>query len=129
MVPAGAEAPKKGDFVHWAELIADDSAKGPSSAEVRSFLKHVSKATWQYVNWLTHAANAVRADAHLSLDATAHVLSTLGSGVVRAERRAPERCPACRSYQLSSTYQPERGTETGYVTICDRCGWSQPDAS
>ncbi len=127
MVPAGTEAPKKGDFVHWSELVADEYAKGPSGADVRSYLKHSAKSTWQYVNWLTHAANAVRSDAQLALDATGHVLSTLGANIVRAEQGAPERCPSCRSYQLSSTYQPERGTETGYVIICNRCGWSRPE--
>jgi hypothetical protein len=94
MVPPGVDAPKKADFIHWSELIADHFATGPSAADVRNCLRQMARAAWQYVNWLTHASNAVRSDADLALRATAYVLSTFGSAVVRHERGAPDRCPS-----------------------------------
>ena len=55
MVAEGRSAPKRGDFIHWAELVADEIATGSSASEVRGYLKSVSRSTWQLVGWLTHA--------------------------------------------------------------------------
>jgi hypothetical protein len=126
MVPEGQDAPKAADVIHWTELIADSIAHGPSAKEIRSYLKGTSKATWQLVNWLTHASNAVKSDGQMALDATANVLSAFGGALIRFERGLPDRCPSCSSYQLTSVYEPELETEPPYLTLCERCGWSEP---
>lgn len=51
MVPAGEDAHKMADFIHWAERIADAIAHGPSSARVRGHLKATAKSTWELVSW------------------------------------------------------------------------------
>jgi hypothetical protein len=126
MVPEGEEAPKAADVIHWTELIADYIAPGAGAKEVRSYLKTISKATWQFVNWLTHAANAVRSDGEVAVDATENILSAFGVALIRQERGIPDRCPACSSYKLTSVYEPELDTEPPYLPLCESCGWSEP---
>src|SRR5687767_12843601 len=75
MVPAGVETPKAADFVNWSELIFAHVAPGASADELRRYRRSVAKNAWQYVNWLTHAANAVRFDARIAVESTSHVLS------------------------------------------------------
>ena len=123
MVPVSQTAPKAADFVHWAELIADAIAPGQTADEVRGYLKSVSKSTWQLVNWLTHASNAVRFDSTLAVDAVQHLLEVFSIALIRHERGIPDRCPNCLSYRLTSDYRVETDA---YVTLCETCGWNEP---
>lgn len=122
MVPAGEDAPKMADFIHWAERIADAIAHGPSSARVRGHLKATAKSTWELVSWLTHESGATRMDGALAVSAVAHALSSFGMALVRHERGEPDRCPTCGSYRLTSYEDPERAGPV-YVTVCEACGW------
>jgi hypothetical protein len=74
MVPEGQEAPQRGNFIDWCELIADHLAAGGSNERLRSYLKTISKSTWQLVNWLTHAQNANTFDGSIATKATENVL-------------------------------------------------------
>ena len=89
-VPPGQEAPKRGDFIHWMELIAEAVAKGQHAQEARGYLKAVSKTTWQLVNWLTHASNAVRHDARLAHTATETILGVFMAAIEEHESQAPD---------------------------------------
>lgn len=129
MVPAGQETPKRSDFNGWTALVAADVAPGSSAEELRLHLRTLAKTAWQYVNWLTHATNATRFDAHVAVESTAHVLSSFGTAVVRKERGIPDRCPSCGSYQLDSVYQPESEAEDPYVTVCRQCRWTPSPAT
>lgn len=123
MVPAGEEAPKAGDFIHWSEHLANAVAGGASAERMRAYLKAVAKSTWELVSWLTHAANATRSDGEFAVDATWHIVGAFSSALVRKERGAPERCPKCSSYRLTSDFRPELNREPPYVTLCEACGW------
>jgi len=125
IIPDGTEAPKRGDFVHWSALIADQVASGRHASRMRSYLKTVAQVTWELVNWLTHAANATRFDAEAAHDATGHLLGVFGMSIVRAEKGAPDRCPRCSSYRLVSDYRHEDGENGVYVTLCAACGWER----
>lgn len=128
MVPAGQDDnPKRGDFIRWSELIADAVAVGEGAAEIRGYLKSVARSTWQLVNWLTHATNAVRLDAQVAVDATEHALGAFGMALVRHERGAPDRCPVCSSYRITSVYRPALDIDPPYVNLCEACGWSTPE--
>jgi len=124
MVPPGDEPPKRADFVNWIEVIVKTIARGSSAEEVRGYLRTLAKGVWQFVNWLTHAKNAVRADAKIALDSTAHMLSTLGSALVRHEGGLPERCPNCSSYQVSVDFRPDLRPDKPNFAVCGRCGWA-----
>jgi hypothetical protein len=124
MLQPGEESPKRADFLHWSEIIARTIAHGSSAEEVRSYLRTIAKSSWQFTNWLTHAKNAVRADAQIALDGTAHVLSTFGSTLLRHENGTPERCPNCSSYQMTVDFRPDIAPDTPNFSLCARCGWT-----
>lgn len=124
--PEGPDKPKRADFVHWAELIADWAASGQQSKDIRAYLKQLATSTWQLVNWLTHSTNAVRSDAELVVSATNHVLGSFADALIRRESERPDRCPKCSSYQIESFYAPELEQDPPYVLVCRACGWETP---
>ena len=125
MVPVGVDAPKAADFVNWSEFIANHLARGPSSDYVRGYLKGLAKPCWQLVSWLTHTSSAVRFDAQLALDATQSVLSAFAMALFRFESNAPERCPKCSSYKISTIYEPVADSDQEYFSLCQACGWNE----
>ncbi|MGH8994436.1 MAG: hypothetical protein ACRDYB_00095 [Acidimicrobiales bacterium] len=112
LVPSGDTAPKASDFRGWAELLANALAAGDSAARLRSYLKKLAVETWEYVNWLTHAKNAVRMDAEIGLKAVEHLLGMFTAARLRAGTSV-QRCEACGSYEVTA------GT-------CSHCGWIDP---
>jgi hypothetical protein len=109
LVPQGETAPKASDFKGWTGLLAERLASGASAASLRSYLKKVSVETWDYVNWLTHAKNAVRLDAEIGLKAVEHLLGVFTAGRLRLGR-AVSRCGNCGSYEVVGG-------------ICRQCEW------
>jgi hypothetical protein len=109
MVAEGQEPPKQSDFKGWTELLANTLASGEPNAHLRSYLKKMSVETWAYVNWLTHAKNAIRMDAEIGLKMVEHLLGVFTASRLRLGQNRL-RCAACGSYQLVA------GT-------CDGCGW------
>jgi len=125
MVPEGATPPKRSDVVNWCELIADHFAHGASAEYVRKYLKAISKSGWQFVNWLTHATGATRADAVLAVEITQHVLGTFGTALFRHSRGIPDQCPNCGSYRIEMHSDYEEGEQAEPVPTCRACGWSK----
>lgn len=74
MVPNGQEIPQRGNFIGWCDFIINYFSPGASNHQLRSYLKGISKETWQFVNWLTHAQNANRFHGNLATEATESVL-------------------------------------------------------
>src|SRR5207253_3021411 len=70
-------------------------------------------------------SNATPDDAELVLNATGHLLSTLGRLIHRRNHGAPERCPRCASYRLDEDTEVVEEPEPGMLdsTICAACGW------
>ena len=124
MVPSAQEPPKAADFIGWSDLIVGHVVQGASGDELRRHLRATAKSTWQYVNWLTHAKNAVRFDARIAVESTSSVLGGFGAAVTRQERGVPDRCPTCRSYQIASVYDAESESGHPYRSVCTRCGWT-----
>jgi hypothetical protein len=123
MVPAGQEPPKAADVPHWTELIADTVSPGPRAADIRGYLKTLAKSTWQLVSWLTHAANAVRYDGTLAVDATYAVLNAYGAAILRHERPTSDRCSRCGSVRIQVVDDPN--FESGLGIACGSCGFVQ----
>ena len=97
MIAEGTEPPKKGDFIHWSEIIADKVAAGSTRQELRGYLKAIARSTWQLVSWLTHATNLGRYEGTAALDATYAVLNAFGAAVLGVERPITDRCGRCGS--------------------------------
>ena len=76
-------------------------------------MKHIAIETWEYVNWLTHAKNAVRMDAEIGLKMVEHLLGTLTAARLRLEQ-IPGRCSSCGSYRV-------------IAGRCSHCGEVDPD--
>ncbi len=112
LVPEGHERPKKADFRAWTELLANFLASGTSDARLRSYLKKISVETWEYVNWLTHAKNAMRMDAEIGLKAVEHLLGLFTAARMRLGAAAL-RCEACGSYRV-------------VAGVCEHCEWVDP---
>jgi len=74
MLETGQEIPQRGNYIEWSEIIASHIASGKSNERLRSYLKTISKSTWQLVNWLTHAQNGGRFDGSIATDATENVI-------------------------------------------------------
>ena len=109
MVPEGATPPRSADVNGWTDLLADHLAPGPSAARLRSYPKKVSAETWDLLNWLAHAKNAVQLDAEMALKAVAHVLGFFTAASMRFDRHV-RRCEQCGSYNVRAG-------------ICAHCGW------
>jgi hypothetical protein len=97
LVPDGAQAPKGSDFKGWTALLANHLAAGAAAAALRSYLKSIAVETWDYVNWLTHAKNAVRTDAEIALKMVEHLIGSFTAARLRLEQ-IPGRCSKCGSY-------------------------------
>jgi hypothetical protein len=112
LVDDGDDAPKGADVVGWTNLLI---AKVLADAKAwRSYLRKLTRETWEFVNWLTHAKNARYHDAELGVAAVEHFLSTMSATLLRAGREDLGRCPRCESYALG----------TGR---CRHCNWEDPD--
>lgn len=112
LVPEGQTAPKAADFKGWTDLLANALAAGESSAKLRSYLKKLAVETWEYVNWLTHAKNAVRMDAEIGLKAVEDLLGMFTAARLRLGSAAG-RCDECGSYEV-------------VAGICQHCEWADP---
>jgi hypothetical protein len=113
LVSGGEQPPKGADVVGWSNLVADRLAAGSSSEQLRSYLKQLARETWDLVNKLTHAKNAISYDAEIAAAAVSHFLSTVTAATMRWSAGNPRRCGGCSSYHLGA------GT-------CLRCGWTDP---
>src|SRR6266516_5781116 len=106
LVPVGEVPPQGANFREWTELLANALASGESNAHLRSYLKKLSVETWEYVNWLTHAKNAIRLDAEIGIKTVEHLLGVFTAArvlrvtrdervsVIAGERAGGSECPA-----------------------------------
>lgn len=109
LVPDGQTPPKAADFKGWTELLANGLAGGDSAARLRSYLKKLAVETWDYINWLTHAKNAMRMDAEIGLKQVEYLLGMFTAATLRLAQ-SPTRCKACESYEVAAG-------------VCRQCGW------
>jgi len=114
LIPEGEAVPKAADVVGWTNLLIADQAEGSSSKQLRSYATKLARETWEYVNWLTHAKNAISYDAHIGVAVVSHFLSIITAICLRAATAASRRCDSCGSYRL-------------VAGACLRCGWEDPD--
>jgi len=113
LVPAGTDAPKRADVVGWTNLLANELAAGAGAERLRSYLKKLTRETWDYVNWLTHAKNARNYDAEIGTAAVSHLLATITAARLRWAQQGHSRCDECGSYSMAGGQ-------------CQRCGWTDP---
>jgi len=115
------DPPKVSDFKGCGAIFAERLAQD----RVRAYLKALVERTWDLAVWLQHNTNATPDDAELVLNATGHLLSSLGRLLHREAHGEPERCPRCGSYKLDNDLEVVEEPDPGYLesTICGACGW------
>lgn len=113
LVPPGTDAPKGADVVGWTNLLANTVAAGTGAERLRSYLKKLTRETWDYVNWLTHAKNARNYDAEIGTAAVSHLLATITAARLRWAQQGHSRCDECGSYSMAGGH-------------CQRCGSRDP---
>ena len=124
--PPAAVDLKRSDFKGWGDVIVDVVLAGSNHKARRSLLKASAKATWDFVNWLTHSRNAHLDDAQAGLSATEEVLGLFTTACIRHLRGVPDSCPACGSQRFA----PERGVHTSEPDttferpVCMVCNWT-----
>lgn len=113
--------PKVSDFKTWGNIFAERLAEG----RVRTYMKALVDRTWDLCVWLQHNTNATPDDADLVLNATGHLLSSLGRLIHAQDHGEPERCPRCGSYRLDDDLEVVEHPEAGFLesTICGACEW------
>jgi hypothetical protein len=112
IVPEGQTPPKGSDFKGWLDLLANALAAGEGSAKLRSYLKKNADESWEYVNWLTHAKNAIRIDAEIGLKLVEHLLGMFTAARIRLGQDGT-RCDDCGSYRV-------------VAGKCSHCDWLDP---
>ena len=98
---------------------------GAKAAEIRGYPKALAKSTWQLVSWLTHAANAVRYDGALAVDATMLCSTPTAQRFCGTSGRRPTGV-RCSSVRIQVVDEPT--FESGVGIACDSCGFVE-DAS
>ena len=135
MLPPEADRPKDADFKGWMSVLANYLAPGESNQRLRSLLKSLASESWDFVNWLTHARNAVRYHGEVALGIVASALAAFGSAVDLQRKPRPNRCEMCGSYRLVSDYRRELEPADSendpsvnpYVLVCVACGHEAPE--
>jgi hypothetical protein len=123
-IPAGSESIKEGDFIGWYGVLMDTLCPGNSNKELRQYLKHTAKDSWQLVSWLVHDRDANKTATIIALHAFSVVV---GHSVQILERTATdftESCPVCKSRNVRMHFDPFLGDDGEYYSTCGSCGWS-----
>lgn len=123
-LPESSAPPQQGNFKGWAELLVEVAAPSSHGKEMRSYLRVMSRETWDLVAWLTHTTNAKRSDADTAVDATSHLLQAFSLALIRETQGEPDRCPGCGSYQVTTTYYRD---EDETFLLCEVCGWDSDE--
>lgn len=126
LVPEGDPEPKRSDFVHWAERVADAVAPGAKEGRLRGYLKSLARETWEYVGHITHKKDASALDGQLAVRFTGHLLASFSTAIRRAEAGLPPTCPKCGSYRITTHWEWDEDTdEEVNLRLCEVCDWEE----
>ena len=121
---AAIEQPKEGDFINWYSVLMDALCPGDSNKELRQYLKHTAKDTWQLVGWLVHDRDANKTAASIAIQACETVVGHSIQVLERHTRDFTETCPICKSRDIRSHFDPFLGDDGDYYSTCGSCRWS-----
>jgi len=113
---------KRGDFVGWSELAAQQLAPGERLKRRRVYMTTVASAGWRYVSWLAHDRHGTAEEAQEAASIVEHVVMQLASLLLSKNDGLPEECPRCSSRKVASD---ENYFSDGYdhTRVCETCGW------
>jgi hypothetical protein len=124
VLPADAYRPQDANFIEWSALLLDQLCPGGSNKELRSHLKNAAASTWQLVGWLTHARSATATAAIIAAQTCDTLVGDFISLVERERLDRTDKCPACKSRDVRSHFDPAIGLDGDYYQTCGACRWS-----
>jgi hypothetical protein len=123
-IAASAEEPKNDDFIGWYGVFIDTLCQGNSNKELRQFLKHTAKDTWQLVSWLVHHRGANTTAASIAAHACSSLVGHSVQILERSEQDYTDSCPICKSRDVRTHFDPILGATGDYYFTCGSCRWS-----
>lgn len=126
-VPDAVEQPQAGNFLAWYDLLMGTLCAGASNKELRQYLKHTARDTWQLVGWLVHDRDANKTAASIAIHACETVVGHSIQVLRRNARDFTETCPVCKSRDIRSHFDPFLGDDGDYYSTCGSCRWSSHD--
>lgn len=123
-LPEAGQQPKEGDFIAWYGQIIDVLCPGGSNKELRQYLKHTARDTWQLVGWLLHDRDANTTAASIAIHGCDTVVGHSVQILERHSRDFGESCPVCKSRDVRSHFDAFIGTDGEYYFTCGSCHWS-----
>lgn len=120
---AAIEQPKEGDFINWYSVLMDALCPGDPNKELRQYLKHTAKDTWQLIGWLVHDRDANKTAASIANHACGTVVGHSIQVLERNARDFTETCPVCKSRDIRSHFDPLLGDDGEYYSTCGSCRW------
>lgn len=118
------EQPQEGNFVGWYDLLMDTLCPGDANKQLRQYLKHTAKDTWNLVAWLVHDRDANRTAATIANHACAVVVGHSVQVLQRKARDFTETCPVCKSRDIRSHFDALLGDDGDDYFTCGSCRWS-----
>ena len=118
------DQPQGNNFPAWYDLLMDTLCAGDSNKQLRQYLKHTAKDTWQLVGWLVHDRDANKTAASIANHACATVVGHSIQLLERHTRDFTETCPICKSRDVRSHFDPFLGDDGDYYYTCGSCRWS-----
>ena len=125
-IPEGTELPKLADFKSRARLAIDRLLPGSREAELRSHLRKLSQAAWDFAASLVHSPDRTGPDAIICITLVGATLSIFEQLFERdTGGRQEASCPICRSRRLELVdRQASDDSPVERLLYCEYCGWS-----
>lgn len=123
-IPADVAQPQEANFKEWYNVLMDVLCAGGSNKDLRTYLKHTAKETWDLVNWLTHDRKANKTAADVAIQATGTVVGHSMQILGRERVDLTNECPVCKSRNVREHYDPFLGDTGDYYYTCGSCRWS-----
>lgn len=123
-LPDTVTPPKAADFINWSDVLANQLCPGEKNKELRQYLKHIAKETWQLVSWITHDRNANQAACSIAMHSCDMVFGHFIQMLTRERTDNRETCPKCSSRNIRRHFDRRIGDDGDYYASCGECPWT-----
>lgn len=125
-LPGDADSPKLGDFKNRASLAISRWLPEPRDSDLRSHLRKLSQAAWDFAASLTHSPDRTATDAATCLNLVGATITIFEELLKKeADERQEAFCPVCRSRRLELVdRQTSKNSPVEKLLYCEYCGWN-----
>lgn len=125
-LPEDADPLKLGDFKNRASLAINRLLPEPRDSDLRSHLRKVSQAAWDFAASLTHSPGRTVIDAVICLNLAGATITIFEELLEKeADEKQEADCPVCRSRRLEIIdRQTSEDSPVEKLLYCEYCGWN-----